>query len=67
MTDVTDVTIADMQTTITFEPDVIVGRAPAASPADGGTGDVEALRRILRPIIIDLLSDELNQYMRMRG
>jgi hypothetical protein len=46
---------------------VIVGRAPAASPADGGTGDVEALRRILRPIIIDLLSDELNQYMRMRG
>ena len=63
----TDVTIADMQTTITFEQDSISDRPPVASPQDGGTADVEALRRILRPIIIDLLSDELNQYMRMRG
>ena len=63
----TDVTIADMQTTITFEPDTIVGRVPVPGPQDGRTDDVEALRRILRPIIIDLLSDELNQYMRMRG
>jgi hypothetical protein len=62
-----DVTIADMETNITFEQDPTVGRGPVSAPQDGGTGDVEALRRILRPIIIDLLSDELNQYMRMRG
>lgn len=60
-----DVTITDMQTSITFEPETVVGRAPQGMLPEGG--DVDALRRILRPIIVELLADELDQHMRMRG
>jgi hypothetical protein len=58
--------IGTMATTVTFEPDVITASPPPA--AIGGAGDdVARLRALLRPIISDLLREELRTGMRMRG
>jgi len=62
------VEIGTMDTTIEFEPEVIVGRAPTpAGDADAMAGDALRLRELLRPIIVELLEDELAQYTRGRG
>ena len=64
-----EVQIGQMDTVIEFEPEVITATPPQfATPGAGAGGDdVSRLRELLRPIIIDLLEDELSRYMRMRG
>jgi len=60
------VSIGTVDTTITFEPEVITAAPPQAGAGDQGD-DVMRLRALLRPIISDLLRDELRTTMRMRG
>jgi hypothetical protein len=62
-----EVQIGQMDTVIEFEPEVITATPPQYSAASGGGDDVSRLRELLRPIIVDLLEDELSRYMRMRG
>lgn len=58
--------IGTMATTVTFEPEGSTATPPP--PAIGGAGDdVARLRALLRPIISELLRDELRTGMRMRG
>ena len=57
-----------MDTVIEFEPETITAASPprarhAAPAATTSRGCVT----LLRPIIIDLLEDELSTYTRMRG
>lgn len=65
--------IGSFDATIEFEPEVIVGRAPGSAgtagegDAAGGVTDALRLRELLRPVIIELLEDELARYTRMRG
>ena len=55
--------IGTMATTVSFE----AGTAAAPpQPAESGD-DIMRLRALLRPIISDLLRDELRTTMRMRG
>ena len=65
-----DIDIGRFDTTIEFEPEVIVGHAPATL-GEAGTGaaasDALRLRELLRPVIIELLENELARYTRMRG
>lgn len=67
-----NVEIIDMSTTLEFEPEVITARAPAAAEgggtAAGGTAsDMMRAREILRPLIVELLEEELTHYTRTRG
>ena len=62
----TQVQIGSMETVIEFEPETITAAPPAQSAAGDG-GDIARLRALLRPIVIDLLEDELSTYTRMRG
>lgn len=61
--------IGSFDATIEFEPEVIIGRAPASAGAasEGDATDALRLRELLRPVIIELLEDELARYTRMRG
>ena len=62
------VEIGTMDTTIEFEPEVITARAPSEMAAgEAMAGDALRLRELLRPVIIELLEDELASYTRMRG
>jgi hypothetical protein len=70
----TQVSIGQMDTVIEFAPETITATPPGGSAGDPGGGivgaggpDVERLRALLRPIIIELLEDELGSYRRMRG
>lgn len=66
----TEVNINTVDTTMVFGPDTIVGNVPAAGGAAAAAeadSEVEALRQILEPIIMQLLEDNLQQYMAMRG
>jgi hypothetical protein len=65
--------IGNFDATIEFEPELIIGRAPGSAGA-AGEGDAASaatdalrLRELLRPVIIELLEDELARYTRMRG
>lgn len=60
----TDVNITSVDTTMTFEDDHLVAAAPVAGGVDN---EVEALRQILEPIVMQLIEDNLQQYMAMRG
>jgi len=68
-----DLDIGSFDATIEFEPEVIIGRAPGSAGAPGevdaagAATDALRLRELLRPIIIELLEDELSRYTRMRG
>lgn len=65
--------IGSFDATIEFEPEVIIGRAPGSisvageGDAGGTATDALRLRELLRPVIIELLEDELARYTRMRG
>ena len=62
------VEIGTMDTTIEFEPEVITATAPSEMAAgEAAAGDALRLRELLRPVIIELLEDELASYTRMRG
>ena len=62
------VQITDMSTVIAFEAETITATPPQFAGGDGAGGDdVSRLRELLRPIIVDLLEDELSRYMRRRG
>lgn len=60
------VSIGTVDMTVTFEPDAISAAPPQAGAGDQGD-EVMRLRALLRPIISDLLRDELRTSMRMRG
>jgi hypothetical protein len=63
-----NVEIGTMDTTIEFEPEVITAGAPGAVAGAAGTaGDALRLRELLRPVILELLEEELATYSRMRG
>lgn len=63
-----NVEIGTMDTTIEFEPEVITAGAPApAAGAPESLADAVRLRELLRPVILELLEDELARYSRMRG
>lgn len=65
--------IGSFDATIEFEPELIIGRAPGSAgtagegDAAGAATDALRLRELLRPVIIELLEDELARYTRMRG
>lgn len=63
--------IGSFDATIEFEPEVIVGHVPGSAGGASGAGeratDALRLRELLRPIIVELLEDELARYTRMRG
>lgn len=63
----TDVAIDKMTTTIEFEP-----AGPAAMPQGVAGSRAEAadrmrLKELLRPVILEILGDELAMHARMRG
>lgn len=63
-----NVEIGNVEASFEFEPEVIVGRVPTA--AAGGAAepaDLMRLRELLRPLVIELLEDELARYTRIRG
>jgi hypothetical protein len=63
-----DVEIGQMDTTIEFEPETgAPNGASLASQADASASDMARLRALLRPVILEILDDELNRYVRMRG
>ena len=51
-------------TTIEFEPEVI---SSSVEEARQHMADIAELRALLRPLIIELLEDELSSYIRTRG
>jgi hypothetical protein len=59
--------IGNFDATIEFEPELIIGRAPGEGDAASAATDALRLRELLRPVIIELLEDELARYTRMRG
>lgn len=59
-----DVTIDAMSTSIEFEPEVVTS---SPEQARQHIADIAELRALLRPVIIELLEDELGRYTRMRG
>ncbi len=63
----TDVQIGQMDTVIELQQDTVTAMPPGAAPAAAGGDEIERLRALLRPIIIELLEDELGTYRRMRG
>jgi hypothetical protein len=66
----TDIEIGQMDTTIEFEPELVTATpGPPALPggAEGSAVDLARLRALLRPVIMELLEDELSRYTRMRG
>jgi len=65
MTDQPGVTIGTVNSTVTFEEDTIVARPIEQIRAQ--FDDIERIRELLRPIIVDLLGEELARHRRMRG
>lgn len=60
--------IGRLDATIEFEPEAGGGATASGVPAGGpAAGDLMRLRELLRPLVIELLEDELARYMRMRG
>jgi hypothetical protein len=64
-TDTPGVTIGAVSSSITFEDDTIVARPIEQIRAE--FDDIERIRDLLRPIIVDLLGEELARHRRMRG
>ncbi|HSW22249.1 MAG TPA: hypothetical protein VLJ62_05745 [Burkholderiaceae bacterium] len=65
----TQVEIGSMDATIQFEPDTIAARPATLGAAAGQRepDDLMRLRDLLRPLVIELLEEELSRYTRMRG
>jgi hypothetical protein len=64
-TDTPGVTIGAVSSSITFEDDPLVARPIEQIRAQ--FDDIERIRDLLRPIIVDLLGEELARHRRMRG
>lgn len=64
-TDTPGVTIGAVSSSITFEDDTLVARPIEQIRAE--FDDIERIRDLLRPIIVDLLGEELARHRRMRG
>ena len=63
-----DVEIGQMDTTIEFESETgAPNGAPLSGQPDAPANDMERLRALLRPVILEILDDELSRYVRMRG
>jgi hypothetical protein len=62
-----NVQIRDMEAVIELEPEVITASPGAATAPDPVASDMARLRALLRPVILELLDDELSRYRRMRG
>jgi hypothetical protein len=62
--DTPGVTIGSVNSTITFEDEVITARPLDQIRAE--MNDIDRIRDLLRPIITDLLSEELARQRRMR-
>lgn len=58
------VAIGAVNSSISFEPDVLTARPIDQIRAE--FADIERIRELLRPIIIDLLGEELARHRRMR-
>ncbi|MGB4827040.1 MAG: hypothetical protein WBP18_07140 [Paracoccaceae bacterium] len=63
----TDVGIGQMTTTIEFEPEVKTASPQGMARAAAEATDVQRLKELLRPVIMDILGDELDLHERMRG
>jgi hypothetical protein len=64
----TDVQIDAFDATIELKSDAGGAQAaPGVAPPGDGLADAARLRELLRPIILDVLEDELSLYTRMRG
>lgn len=61
--------IGRLDATFEFEPAAGDAAAPAGAPGGhaAAAGDLLRLRELLRPLIIELLEDELARYTRTRG
>jgi hypothetical protein len=63
-----NVDIVNVDATFEFEPEVTGTAAPPALPgAAGGVADAQRLRELLRPVILEVLEDELARHSRTRG
>lgn len=65
----TDVAIQSVSSTITIADDSPAAALPQGAGSSPGFHDMEVarLKEILRPIIVDLLGEELARHRRMRG
>jgi hypothetical protein len=64
-----DVRIGTMETTLELEPEPVAAAAtssPGGEPA-GSPADALRLRELLRPLVLEVLEDELARYTRIRG
>ena len=59
------VQIDSMQSQIQIQPTQGAGAAPATANAAAQSN--EQLKELLRPIVIELIGEELETYMRLRG
>jgi hypothetical protein len=59
--------IGRLDATIEFEPEAGAAAAGAPPGDAAAAGDLARLRELLRPLVIELLEDELARYTRMRG
>ena len=63
----TDVNVMNVDATISFEEAVITASPDATAAARAQAEDAARLKGLLRPIILEILEDELSTYCRMRG
>lgn len=63
----TDVSVTNVDASITFEEEVITASPEATATARANAEDAARLKDLLRPIILEILEDELSSYTRMRG
>lgn len=65
-----DLQIGSMDTTIEFEVESVAapaGTSPGGEGAGGGAADMLRLRELLRPLVLEVLEEELARYARIRG
>jgi len=63
----TEVAIDQMTATMEFEPEVITASPQGMARARADAADLQRLKELLRPLILEILDDELAMFGRMRG
>lgn len=63
----TEVNVRNVDAAITFEEEVITASPEVTAAARANAEDAARLRDLLKPIILEILEDELSSYTRMRG